>query len=136
MLAIEELPGRKLILTNGTRNHADEVLRRLGIDKHFEDIFDIKSAELEPKPNAAVYERFLARHKVAPKQAVLFEDLARNLEVPHALGMTTVLVVPQGAGVVLREDWELTGRDAPHVDHVTDDLAGFLRSIAAGLTPT
>jgi putative hydrolase of the HAD superfamily len=135
-LAIEELPGRKLILTNGTRNHADEVLRRLGIDKHFEDIFDIKSAELEPKPNAVVYERFLARHTVDPRKAVLFEDLARNLEVPHALGMTTVLVVPQGARVVLREDWELTGRDAPHVDHVTDDLAGFLREVAAVLTPT
>ncbi len=135
-LAIEELPGRKLILTNGTRNHAGEVLRRLGIDKHFEDIFDIKSAELEPKPNAVVYERFLARHKVDPRTAVLFEDLARNLEVPHALGMTTVLVVPQGARVVLREDWELTGRDAPHVDHVTDDLAGFLRGVAAVLTPT
>jgi putative hydrolase of the HAD superfamily len=134
--AIEELPGRKLILTNGTRNHADEVLRRLGIDKHFEDIFDIKSAELEPKPNAAVYERFLARHRVDPRKAVLFEDLARNLEVPHALGMTTVLVVPQGARVVLREHWELTGRDAPHVDHVTDDLAGFLREIAAAMTPT
>jgi putative hydrolase of the HAD superfamily len=44
--------------------------------------------------------------------------------------MTTVLVVPQGAGVVLREDWELAGRDAPHVDHVTDDLVGFLRGIA------
>jgi putative hydrolase of the HAD superfamily len=134
--AIEELPGRKLILTNGTRNHADEVLRRLGIDKHFEDIFDIKSAELEPKPNAAVYERFLARHRVDPRQAALFEDLARNLEVPHALGMTTVLVVPQGARVVLREDWELTGRDAPHVDHVTDDLAGFLREIAAAMSLT
>jgi putative hydrolase of the HAD superfamily len=134
--AIAELPGRKLILTNGTRNHADEVLRRLGIDKHFEDIFDIKAAELEPKPNAAVYERFLRRHNVDPRQAVLFEDLARNLEVPHALGMTTVLVVPQGAGVVLREDWELTGRDAPHVDHVTDDLAGFLRGIAAAVTAT
>jgi putative hydrolase of the HAD superfamily len=33
--------------------------------------------------------------------------------------------------VVLREDWELAGREAPHVDHVTDDLAGFLRGIAA-----
>jgi putative hydrolase of the HAD superfamily len=133
-LAIEQLPGRKLILTNGTRNHADEVLRRLGIDKHFEDIFDIKAAELEPKPNAAVYERFLARHEVDPRKAVLFEDLARNLEVPHALGMATVLVVPQGARVVLREDWELSGRDAPHVDHVTDDLASFLRDITAAMT--
>ena len=135
-LAIEQLPGRKLILTNGTRNHADEVLRRLGIDKHFEDIFDIKAADLEPKPHAVVYERFLERHGVDPHQAVLFEDLARNLEVPHALGMTTVLVVPQGAGVVLREDWELSGRDAPHVDHVTDDLAGFLRAIMSAVAAT
>ena len=84
-------------------------------------------AEAEP----VVYERFLARHDVDPKKAAMFEDLARNLEVPHALGMTTVLVVPQGAGVVLREEWELAGRDAPHVDHVTDDLAGFLRGVAA-----
>ncbi len=133
-LAIEELPGRKLILTNGTRNHADEVLRRLGIGKHFEDIFDIKAAELEPKPNAAVYDRFLSHHNVDPHRAALFEDLARNLEVPHTLGMTTVLVVPQGTGVVLREDWELAGRDAPHVDHVTDDLTGFLHAIAAAVT--
>jgi putative hydrolase of the HAD superfamily len=134
--AIEELPGRKLILTNGTRSHADEVLRRLGIDKHFEDIFDIKAAELEPKPNAAVYERFLKHHNVDPRRAALFEDLARNLEVPHALGMTTVLVVPQGAGIVLREDWELAGRDAPHVDHVTDNLSGFLHAIAGTAAPT
>ncbi len=128
--AIAKLHGRKFILTNGTRHHAEEVMRRLEIDKHFDDVFDIKAAELEPKPRPLVYERFLARHKVDPETAAIFEDLARNLEVPHALGMTTVLVVPAGAGVVLREEWELAGRDAAHVDHVTDDLAGFLRGIA------
>jgi len=130
--AIAALPGRKFILTNGTRQHADAVMERLEIGHHFDDVFDIKAAELEPKPRPQVYERFLARHDVVPGTSVIFEDLARNLEVPHALGMITVLVVPQGAGVVLREDWELAGRDAPHVDHVTDDLAGFLRGIAAG----
>jgi putative hydrolase of the HAD superfamily len=124
--AIAKLPGRKLILTNGTRSHADAVMKRLGIGHHFEDVFDIRAAELEPKPRPQVYERFLKRHRVDPARAAMFEDLARNLEVPHALGMTTVLVVPQGARVVLREDWELAGRDAPHVDHVTDDLSGFL----------
>jgi putative hydrolase of the HAD superfamily len=134
--AIAKLPGRKLILTNGTRSHADAVMRRLEIGHHFEDIFDIRAAELEPKPRPQVYERFLARHGVDPARAAMFEDLARNLEVPHALGMTTILVVPEGARVVLREDWELAGRDAPHVDHVTDDLAGFLRGVAAVLTPT
>jgi len=127
--AIAELPGRKLILTNGTRAHADAVMRRLEIAEHFDDVFDIRAADLEPKPRPQVYERFLARHDVDPKRAAIFEDLARNLEVPHALGMITVLVVPKGAGVVLREDWELAGRDAPHVDHVTDDLADFLRKI-------
>jgi putative hydrolase of the HAD superfamily len=127
--AIAELPGRKLILTNGTRAHADAVVRRLEIAEHFDDVFDIKAAELEPKPRPLVYERFLVRHNVDPKRAAIFEDLARNLEVPHALGMITVLVVPKGAGVVLREEWELAGRDAPHVDYVTDDLADFLRKI-------
>jgi putative hydrolase of the HAD superfamily len=129
--AIAELSGRKFILTNGTRHHADAVMQRLEIDRHFDDIFDIKAAELEPKPMPSVYERFLLRHDVDPTKVAIFEDLARNLEVPHALGMTTVLVVPEGARVVLREDWELAGRDAPHIDHVTDDLAGFLRGIPA-----
>jgi len=129
--AIAGLPGRKFILTNGTRGHADAVMQRIGIEHHFDDVFDIRAAELEPKPRRVVYERFLARHLVDASRAAIFEDLARNLEVPHALGMTTVLVVPQGAQVVLREEWELAGRDCAHVDHVTDDLTAFLRGIAA-----
>jgi putative hydrolase of the HAD superfamily len=133
--AIAELPGRKFILTNGTRNHAEEVTRRLQIDRHFEDVFDIRAAALEPKPLPAVYRRFVERYNVDPSRTAIFEDLARNLEVPHALGMTTVLVVPKGAGIVIREEWELAGRDAPHVDHVTDDLAGFLGTIAAVSPP-
>lgn len=124
--ALERLPGRKLILTNGTRSHADAVMKRLAIDAHFEDVFDIVAAELEPKPLPQTYDRFLARHGVDPARAAMFEDLARNLEVPHRLGMTTVLVVPENTREVFREDWELEGRDAPHVDHVTDDLAAFL----------
>jgi putative hydrolase of the HAD superfamily len=127
--AIEKLPGRKLIMTNGTRKHADAVMRRLEIERHFDDVFDIAAADLEPKPLPQVYHRFLKRHGVDPARAAMFEDLARNLEVPYALGMTTVLVVPEGTREVFREDWELQGRDAPHVDHVTDDLAVFLERI-------
>jgi putative hydrolase of the HAD superfamily len=127
--AIEQLPGRKLILTNGTRKHADVVMQRLAIHEHFEDVFDIVAAELEPKPSPQTYDRFLARHGVDPHQAAMFEDLARNLATPHALGMTTVLVIPEGTREVLREDWEFEGRDDDHVDHVTDDLVGFLRRI-------
>jgi putative hydrolase of the HAD superfamily len=130
--ALERLPGRKLILTNGTRKHADAVMARLAVREHFEDVFDIIAAELEPKPSAATYRRFLERHAVDPAKAAMFEDLARNLEAPHALGMTTVLVVPEGQREVFREDWELAGRDAPHVDYLTDNLAGFLEGVAAG----
>jgi putative hydrolase of the HAD superfamily len=128
--AIEKLPGRKLVLTNGSRAHAGAVMARLEIHQHFEDVFDIAAADFEPKPLPQVYDRFLARHDVDPAKAAMFEDLARNLEVPHALGMTTVLVVPEGTREVFREEWELAGRDAAHVDHVTDDLSGFLHTIA------
>jgi putative hydrolase of the HAD superfamily len=130
--ALEQLPGRKLILTNGTKAHASAVMKRLDIDKHFEDVFDIVAGELDPKPLPQTYDRFLARHGVDPARAAMFEDLSRNLEVPHSLGMTTVLVVPEETREVLREDWELQGREAAHVDHVTDDLAGFLAKIRYG----
>jgi len=133
--ALEALEGRKLILTNGTRKHADAVMHRLAIHEHFDDVFDIVAAELEPKPFPAAYDRFLARHGVEPGKAAMFEDLARNLEVPHALGMTTVLVIPEATREVFREGWELQGRDAPYVDHVTDDLVDFLNEISAQPSP-
>src|SRR5437763_16041106 len=111
--AIENLPGRKLILTNGTRRHADAVLARLALDRHFHDVFDIVAAELEPKPSRQTYDRFLKMHGVDPARAAMFEDLARNLAVPHALGMTTVLAVPEHTRAAFREAWELEGREAP-----------------------
>jgi putative hydrolase of the HAD superfamily len=127
--AIAKLPGRKLILTNGSTDHAAKVLERLGIGSHFEAVFDIIAAELEPKPAPQTYQKFLALHDVDPKTSAMFEDLARNLVIPHQLGMTTVLVVPDGTKNVVREDWELEGRGAAHVDHVTDNLTGFLQGL-------
>ena len=133
--AIAQLPGRKFILTNGSRAHAEKVAGRLGITGHFEDIFDIVSSELLPKPNRETYDRFLRLTGVEPKQAAMFEDLARNLEVPRALGMVTTLIVPSAAIEVLTEDWEMEGRDAPHIDFVTDDLSSFLEDVLAVIEP-
>jgi len=130
--AIAKLPGRKLIHTNGTRKHAEAIVARLELHGHFDGVFDIVAAELEPKPAPQTYDRFLRAHGVDPARAAMFEDLARNLAVPHALGMTTVLVVPPTGRKVEREAWEMAGRDDPHVDHVTDDLAGFLHALAPG----
>jgi len=129
--AIGALPGRKFILTNGSRAHAEKVAERLGITNHLEDIFDIVRSELLPKPNRETYDRFLAKTGVEAKTAAMFEDLARNLIEPQALGMTTVLVVPSGTREVFSEDWELEGHDAQHIDFLTDDLTGFLEEVLA-----
>src|SRR5208282_4290754 len=94
MLAREvgRLPGRKLIFTNGSRNHAILTARQLGLDGLFEDAFDIMAARLTPKPAEAAYEAFFERFAIDPRRAAMFEDVAKNLTVPKAKGMTTVLV--------------------------------------------
>jgi len=131
--ALGRLPGKKYIFTNGSRRHAERTMQQLGVGAHFHDIFDIVSANLVPKPSREAYDRFIDATGVSPARAAMFEDLARNLAVPHALGMRTVLVVPQGTREVFREAWELEGDQAPHVEFVTDDLAGFVGAVAGAL---
>ena len=127
--AIAGLPGRRLILTNGSREHALRTAEQLGIGDMFEDIFDIVAADLLPKPAAETYQRFFDRHDVDPKHSAIFEDMAHNLAVPHARGMVTILVVPRQGQTDLRESWESAGIGAPHIDCMNDDLEGFLRMI-------
>ena len=127
--AIRALPGRKFIFTNGDRGHAERTARQLGILDHFDDIFDIVAAGLTPKPAAETYDKFTQLHKVAGPDAVMFEDLARNLEVPKRLGMTTVLIVPRNFEPTFSEIWERDPGQEDDVDYVTDDLAGFLRAV-------
>jgi putative hydrolase of the HAD superfamily len=129
--AIAALPGRALILTNGSRDHALETARQLGIDHVFEEVFDIIAADFVAKPDEGAYDRFFDQCGVEPRRAALFEDIARNLIVPHARGMTTVLVLPGEGGAHEREAWEVASGDEPHVDFVTADLAGFLETLAA-----
>jgi putative hydrolase of the HAD superfamily len=130
---IAELPGKKFIFTNGDKPHAERTAERLGISDQFDDIFDIVAAGLLPKPNLEAYNLFMKQTGVAPARAAMFEDLARNLVVPHKLGMRSVLLVPDGTRAVFREEWELEGANAPHVDFVTDDLAGFLKALNGAL---
>lgn len=128
--AIKALPGRKFIFTNGNRDHAERAARQLGILDHFDDIFDIVAAELMPKPAQQTYDKFLALHRIAGPNAAMFEDLARNLIVPKALGMQTVLIVPRNFEPTFSEIWERDPAYDDAVDFVTDDLASFLRTIA------
>ena len=50
---IKKIKGKKIIFTNGSREHAENVTKKLGIDRHFDDVFDIKSADFIPKPSLA-----------------------------------------------------------------------------------
>jgi putative hydrolase of the HAD superfamily len=129
--AIRALPGRKFIFTNGDRGHAERTARQLGILDHFDDIFDIVAAGLTPKPAPKTYDRFLALHGIAGPNAVMFEDLARNLIVPKTLGMTTVLIVPHNFEPTFSEIWERDPKFDDAVDFVTDDLAAFLSALTA-----
>jgi putative hydrolase of the HAD superfamily len=131
---IRTLPGRKFIFTNGDRGHAERTARQLGILEHFDDIFDIVAAGLLPKPARQAYDKFMALHRVAGPNAVMFEDLARNLTVPKALGMTTVLIVPRNFEPTFSEIWERDLDESDQVDFVTDDLAAFIGSILPAKT--
>lgn len=127
--AIAALPGKRYVLTNGSRAHAERCATSLGLSDLFHDIFDVAQADFMPKPTPELYDSFVRHIGFKPQRAAMFEDLARNLEVPHALGMTTVLVLPQGEDVAERAMHAEDSEQGPHVDHVTDDLAGFLATV-------
>jgi putative hydrolase of the HAD superfamily len=120
--ALGAIDGRKLIFTNGSAAHADNVMGRLGVARHFEGVFDIVAAGFVPKPNRAAYDMLVERHGVEPRTAVMVEDIARNLEPAREMGMTTVWVRTA-------DDWGREGSDGGHIDHIIDDLAEWLTKI-------
>ncbi|MDP7241817.1 MAG: pyrimidine 5'-nucleotidase [Rhodospirillales bacterium] len=124
--ALTRLSGRKLIFTNASTDHARRVMKRLGMEHHFDSIFDIADADFEPKPVPAVYARLVERHRIDPKTSVMVEDIARNLEPAAALGMTTVWVRTDS-------EWGSQGNDGAHVHHVVDDLAAWLGALSDGV---
>jgi putative hydrolase of the HAD superfamily len=118
--ALAALAGRKLIYTNGSTAHAERVLDRLGIARHFEAIHDIAAAGWRPKPDPAAYAALVGRFGFAPRRAAMVEDIAGNLAPAAELGMTTVWV-PNA-----RERERVGEAQPPFVDHVAEDLAAWL----------
>lgn len=123
--ALARLPGRKLVFTNASARHAERVMARLGIADQFEAVFDIEAAGYRPKPEPAIYQRLIDRHRVDPRAAVMVEDMARNLKPAFDLGMTTVWI--RNGSEHARYD--LDAED--HLHHVIDDLTTWLAAIAA-----
>ena len=113
---IRQLPGRKIIYTNGSAPYAEQVLAARGLDGLFAEIYGIEHAGYRPKPEAEAFEQVFARDGLNPKSAAMFEDDPRNLRVPHDMGLNTVLVTPEPD-------------PHPHIHHHTDDLTGFLTQL-------
>jgi len=93
-------------------------------------VHDIRGMNYVPKPHRQAYDGFFGLHGIDPKRAIMFDDLEKNLVVPHEVGMATVQVVPGDDFAHEQVDaWELGRTTGPHVHHITGDLAGFLRNL-------
>lgn len=125
--AIEKLPGRRFVFTNGCCNHAARILARLGLTALFDAIWDIRTIAFVPKPDARAYETVVAQAAIAPAQTAMFDDIARNLAAAHALGMTTVWL--NSNSEFARQGPEIPVAPGEVVDHETANLTDFLRSI-------
>ena len=124
--AIERLPGRRFVFTNGCRDHAARILDRLGMAALFEEVWDIRTIAFQPKPEMEAYRSVVAASGVTCQEAAMFDDIARNLVPARALGMTTVWL----------KNSALWGKQGPlmdvapgDIDHQTDNLTQFLHSI-------
>jgi putative hydrolase of the HAD superfamily len=116
--AIAALPGRKIVYTNACRPYAERVIAARGLSGRFDAVYGVEHARFHPKPAAEAFATVFDLDGLDPAAAAMFEDDSRNLLVPHSLGMRTVHVAPEAD-------------PAPHINHHTDDLAGFLARLLA-----
>ena len=119
---IKKLDGKKIIFTNGSRKHAINVSKKIGIEQLFDDIFDIVDAEFIPKPLLEPYKKLVKKHKIDPKLCVLVEDIARNLKPAYEMGMKTVWIEND-------EPWASKFSDSKFVNYRTNNLSEFLKKI-------
>ena len=128
---IKNLPGDKFIFTNGSKKHAENVLKQLEMSGIFDDIFDIKESNFIPKPNINAYLNFIDKTKIEPDVSIMFEDIGRNLEAAKKLGMRTVLIkrnVPIRNDKFKTKDFESLWEDYDFADCITDDLVKFFNN--------
>lgn len=88
----KEISGKKYIFTNGSKNHAVNTLKRLGILDLFEQIFSIEDTAFTPKPSLDSFFIFTDNVGIDPEKSVFFDDTIENLVTAKKLGFTTVLV--------------------------------------------
>jgi len=89
---LPQLPGRRLVFTNGDAPYARRVLEAIGVESHFDELHDIHASELRPKPDPHGYALLCERFGIDPLHALLADDMIQNLVPAKQLGMTTVWV--------------------------------------------
>ena len=121
---LAKLPGHKVIFTNGTEQHAQQILDAYGIAQHFSGCYDIIRAGHRPKPEPAIYGEMMQLHGIEPRNAVMIEDTAVNLKPASAMGVTTIWLRDETDG--LDPD-----TDTDHIDFIEIDLKTFLRKVSS-----
>ena len=119
---LKKLDGKKIIFTNGPKKHALNITQKIGIDHHFDDIFDIVDSNFVPKPMSEPYKKLVEKHKIDPNLCVFVEDIARNLKPAYEMGMKTVWIKND-------EPWARKFSDGDFINYKIDNLSEFLKKI-------
>ena len=119
---LEKLDMRKLIFTNGSTDHAKNVLSHLGIDDLFENIFDITDAEYQPKPEPKAFDLMTKKFDLEPSETIYVEDIAKNLSIGKKRGCTTVWLINN-------EEWGKMESDKDYIDYKIENLSLFLKEL-------
>jgi putative hydrolase of the HAD superfamily len=138
---LRSIPLTKIIFTNATVEHAQNVLKILGIADQFADIIDVRRVEYVSKPNVEAYTRLLNILQAKGDECILIEDSARNLLPGKALSMTTILVDSDDCAAVdycvhdilgVKEAVEAAIRDAGNKRQDAPPIAGYQPPTANG----
>ena len=121
-LELSKIKDKKIIFTNGSRAHAENVTKRIGINKLFDGIFDIVDSDFIPKPAIETYKRLIDKYKIEPQYCIFIEDIARNLKPAHELGMKTVWIKNN-------EPWAAKYSNENFINYRTENLTAFLKNI-------
>ena len=119
---LTSLIGKKYIFTNGSKAHASNVTKKIGIENLFDGVFDIVESDFIPKPSIEPYKKIIQKYGIDPKYCVFIEDIARNLKPAHELGMKTVWIKND-------EPWAAKFSNETFINYKTDNLANFLRRV-------
>ena len=121
---LENLNMEKFIFTNGSAEHAQNILTRLGVYDLFgkEKVFDIKDAGYIPKPEAQTFDLMVKKFGINPKETIYIEDIAKNLSIGFEKGCTTVWLIND-------EHFGKIDSDKDYISHKIENLSLFLKEI-------